>query len=320
TGTRYSHPNPALIGRPVDEDPSSVLAGHAWVGVQQGTICLSARGKAPVFSGAAVIGMVSVGFCETRVNQQLLGELPGYAVTLLLALALGAIGSLLLASRLKRQTFGLEPYEIAGLLEEREASLQGIHEGAIATDRDGIITLANDEGRRLLDLPADCVGRKISQVLPQGRLLKFLSGGLKDQDEVLLAGDRVLLASRRSIRVRGQEIGHVATLRDSTEITGLARGLGVDSLTDALRAQAHEFANRLHTIAGLVQLGRAEEAMKLIAQTSGLHQELTESLLDRVGDPVLGALLLAKAAVASERGIELRVSDDTMITRSSLDS
>ena len=100
TGTRYSHPNPALIGRPVDEDPSSVLAGHAWVGVQQGTICLSARGKAPVFSGAAVIGMVSVGFCETRVNQQLLGELSGYAVMLLLALALGAVCSLPLARRL----------------------------------------------------------------------------------------------------------------------------------------------------------------------------------------------------------------------------
>jgi len=221
---------------------------------------------------------------------------------------------------LKRQTFGLEPYEIAGLLEEREASLQGIHEGAIATASDGTITLANDEARRLLGLPSDCVGRKVAQVLPQGRLLKFLSGGLKDQDEVLLAGDRVLVASRRAILVRGREIGHVATLRDTTELTGLARGLGVDSLTDALRAQAHEFANRLHVIAGLLQVGRSEEAMKLIAQSSGLHQELTESLLERVGDPVLGALLLAKAAVASERGIELRVSDDTVMTQSSVES
>ena len=319
-GIRYSHPNPALIGQPVDENPASVLAGQTWVGVQRGTLGVSARGKAPIFDQGRVIGMVSVGFLETAVFNQLLGELPGFAATVLLALGLGVIGSLLLASRLKRQTFGLEPYEIAGLLEEREASLQGIHEGAIATDRDGIITLTNDEGRRLLDLPADCVGRKISQVLPPGRLLRFLAGGLKDEDEVLLAGDRVLLASRRAIRVRGQEIGHVATLRDSTEVTGLARGLGVDSLTDALRAQAHEFANRLHTIAGLMQLGRGEDAMKLIAQTSGLHQELTESLLERVGDPVLGALLLAKAAVASERGIELRVSDDTMMTRSLLDS
>jgi two-component system CitB family sensor kinase len=319
-GIRFSHTNPAMIGKPVDESPATVLAGNPWVGVQRGTLGISARGKAPIFYQGRVIGMVSVGFLETTVFNQLLTELPGFAVTLLLALGLGVAGSMLLASRLKRQTFGLEPYEIAGLLEEREASLQGIHEGAIATDGASTITLANDEARRLLALPADCVGRKVSQVLPPGRLLRFLSGGLNDEDEVLLAGDRVLVASRRAIRVRGREIGHVATLRDTTELTGLARGLGVDSLTDALRAQAHEFANRLHTIAGLVQMGRGDEAMKLIAQTSGIHQELTEALLERVGDPVLGALLLAKAAVASERGIELRVSEDTVMTRSALDS
>src|SRR5438309_8870307 len=319
-GIRYSHPNPALIGKPVDEDPSAVLAGRTWVGVQRGTLGVSARGKAPMFYRGQVIGMVSVGFLEPPLAQRLFGELPGFATTLLPSLAIGVVASWLLAWRVKRQTFGLEPYEIAGLLEEREASLQGIHEGAIATDRDGTITLANDEARRLLALPADCVGRKVAQVLPQGRLLKFLSGGLKDEDEVLLAGERVLVASRRAILVRGHEVGHVATLRDTTELTGLARGLGVDSLTDALRAQAHEFANRLHTIAGLMQVGRAEEAMNLIAQTSGVHQELTEALLERVGDPVLGALLLAKAAIASERGIELRVSDDTVMTRSSIDS
>jgi two-component system CitB family sensor kinase len=319
-GIRYSHPNPHLIGKPVDESPATVLAGNTWVGIQKGTLGLSARGKAPIFVNGQVIGMVSVGFLVEQVWQQLLSELPGYGVTVLLALALGSAASLLLASRLKRQTFGLEPYEIAGLLEEREASLQGIHEGAIATDRDGTITLANDEARRLLGLPADCIGRKVSQVLPAGRLLKFLSGALNDEDEVLLAGERVLLASRRSIRVRGREIGHVATLRDTTELAGLARGTEVESLTDALRAQAHEFSNRLHTIAGLVELGRGEEAMRLIAATSGIHQELSEALLDRVGDPVLGALLLAKAATASERSVELRVSDDTVLTRGSLDS
>lgn len=318
-GTRYSHPNPALIGKPVDEDPGTVLAGHPWVGVQRGTLGVSARGKAPIFYQGHVIGMVSVGFLEPSLAERWTAELPGFLTTLLPSLAIGVVASWLLAARLKRQTFGLEPYEIAGLLEEREASLQGIHEGAIATDRDGTITLANAEARRLLGLPADCVGRKLTQVLPPGRMLKFLSGGLKDEDEVLLAGDRVLVASRRAIHVRGREVGYVATLRDSTELTTLASGLGVDSLTDALRAQAHEYANRLHTIAGMVQMGRGEEAMKLIAQTSGLHQELTESLLERVGDPVLGALLLAKAAVATERGIELRVSDNTVMTHSSLD-
>src|SRR5256885_13652805 len=171
-----------MTGKPVDETPSPVLAGNTWVGIQTGTLGVSARGKAPIFHDGEVIGMVSVGFLETAVFNQLVAELPGFALTVLLALGLGVVGSMLLASRLKRQTFGLEPFEIAGLLEEREASLQGIHEGAIATDGDGTITLANDQARRLLSLPTDCVGRKVAQVLPQGRLLKFLSGGLKDDD------------------------------------------------------------------------------------------------------------------------------------------
>src|SRR5258708_40275260 len=122
------------------------------------------------------------------------------------------------------------------------------------------------------------------------------------------------------MRAKGGEMGRFPFLRAWPGLGGLARGLGDDSLPDALRAEAHEYSNRLHTIAGLVQLGRGDEAMKLIAQTSGVHQELTEALLDRVGDPVLGALLLAKAALASERGVELRVSDNTVMTRSALDS
>ena len=317
-GTRYSHPNPALIGQKVDEDPSSVLAGNTWTGVQQGTLCLSARGKTPIFQDGRVIGMVSVGYCESKVSTQLIADLPGYAWTVAAALALGVIGSLLLARRLKRQTFGLEPYEIAGLLEEREASLRGIGEGALATASDGTITLLNDEAQRLLGLGPDCVGRKVTQVLPPGRLVNFLTGRLNDEDELVLAGERVLVASRRPVTVRGRPIGHVVTLRDSGELSRLSNPLGIDSLTEALRAQAHEFSNRLHAIAGLVELGRSEEAVKLITETSGLHQELSEALLDRVGDPVLGALLLAKAAVASERGVELRVSDGTMLAEHAL--
>lgn len=313
-GIRFSHRNPALIGQRVDEDPSPVLAGHTWVGVQKGTLGYSARGKAPIYRDGAVIGMVSVGFLEDTVSSQLLADLPGYASTGLVALALGIIGSLLLAQRLKRQTFGLEPYEIAGLLEEREASLRGIGEGALATAADGTITLVNEQAQRLLNLPPDCVGRKVGQVLALGRLQDFLNGKLKDEDELVLAGDRVLVASRRAVVVRGRTVGHVVTFRDSNELSRLSNPLGVESLTEALRAQAHEFSNRLHAIAGLVELGRTDEAVDLITRTSGLHQELSEALLERVGDPVLGALLLAKAAVASERGVELRVSDDTMLT------
>jgi two-component system CitB family sensor kinase len=314
-GIRYSHKNPAMIGKPIDEDFHTVLAGHTWVGVENGTLGRSARGKAPIFDGQnRVIGMVSVGFLEGTISSQFAAMLPQLAFYMLVALALGVGGSLLLARRLKRQTFGLEPEEIATLLEQREASLHGIREGTIATDNDGRITLINDEARRLLRLSSDSVGRRLTDVLPPGRVRDLLIGEATGADEVVLAADRVLVVSRMPVVVRGRTIGHIATFRDRTELENLLRELdNARSVTEALRAQAHDFSNRLHTIAGLIELGRQEEAIELTTESSSVSQELTESLLERVGDPVLGALLLGKSAVAAERGIQFRLSPDSRL-------
>ncbi len=314
-GIRYSHPNPALIGKPIDEDPSAILAGHTFVGIQQGTLGRSVRGKAPIFDGTGrVVGIVSVGFLVDYVSSQLAADLPLLALYLLVAVALGIIGSLLLARHLKRQTFGLEPEEIARLLETREASLHGIREGTVATDVEGRITLINDEARRLLRLSGDSVGQPLTKVLPPGRVRDLLIGEVTGADEVVLAADRVLVVSRMPVVVRGRTIGHVATFRDRTELENLLRELdSARSVTEALRAQAHDFSNRLHTIAGLIELGRQEEAIQLTTESSSVSQELTESLLERVGDPVLGALLLGKSAVAAERGIQFRLSPDSRL-------
>ncbi|TMF16014.1 MAG: sensor histidine kinase [Chloroflexi bacterium] len=314
-GIRYSHPNPAMIGKPIDEDFRAVLAGKPWIGVENGTLGRSARGKAPIFDGKnRVIGIVSVGFLEGTLSQQLAAMLPQLALYMLVALALGVAGSIFLARRLKRQTFGLEPGEIATLLEQREASLHGIREGTIATDIEGRITLINDEARRLLRLSGDRVGQPLTDVLPPGRVRDLLIGEATGADEVVLAADRVLVVSRMPVVVRGRTIGHVATFRDRTELESLLRELdNARSVSEALRAQAHDFSNRLHTIAGLIELGRQEEAIQLTTESSSVSQELTESLLERVGDPVLGALLLGKSAVAAERGIQFRLSPDSRL-------
>lgn len=314
-GTRYSHPNPAMIGKKIDESPQEVLAGHTFMGVQRGTLGTSARGKAPIVDATGkVIGIVSVGFLEEALSRQLMNDLGRFVFYLLVAVALGVAGSLLLARHLKRQTFGLEPEEIAALLEQREASLHGIREGTVATDLDGRVTLINDEARRLLRLPEGIEGRRLLDVLPPGRVRDVLSGEVTGADEVVLAADRVLVVSRMPVVVRDRTIGYVATFRDRTELESLVRELdSARSVSEALRAQAHDFSNRLHTIAGLIELGRLEEAMQLTTESSAVSQELTESLLERVGDPVLGALLLGKSAVAAERGVQFRLSPDSRL-------
>lgn len=315
TGIRFTHPNPDRIGEMVSTDPEPALSGVRWSGTQEGTLGVSVRGKVPILADdGTVIGMVSVGFLQAEVGSQLLSQLPTLAAFLAAAVVLGALGSLLLARHLKSQTFGLEPAEIAGLLEQREAILHGIREGAVAVDLDGRITLVNDEATRLLSLDPSATGQHVDEVVGPGRVRDVLTGGLDRPDQLVIMDGRVLVANRMPVYLHGVVTGAVVTFRDRTELAEAIRELeGVRTVTDALRAQAHEFSNRLHTIVGLVELGRPGEAIRLSTQDAVVHQELIETLLGRVGDPTLTALLLAKAVVATERGISLRLSDHTLL-------
>ena len=126
---------------------------------------------------------------------------------------------------------------------------------------------------------------------------------------MILAGDRVLVANRTPVEIRGRSIGAVVTLRDRTELDALVSELTeARDLAEALRAQEHDFQHRLHVISGLIELGRHDDAVQEINRASRLHQELAGSLVSGSSDPTLAALLLGKASVASERGVKLHIS------------
>ena len=313
-GIRYSHPNPENIGKRVSTDPNQTLAGDVYVGYQEGTLGRSLRAKVPISSGGDVIGIVSVGFLDTQLAQKLAQALPTMTLTVLLALALGIAGSLILARRIDRQTFGLGPREIAGLLEQRDAMLHGIREGVLALDAGGRVALANDEALRLLGLPASIAGRSLRDHVPDGRVRDVLEGSGSGLDQVVLAGDRTLVVNRRPVTIRGSDVGAVVTLRDRTELEAVLRELDTArDLAQALRAQAHEFSNKLHVVGGLIELGRLDDAIRFVAETSLVHQELVDLVQGRIADPALAALLLAKAALASERRVEFRLATDALL-------
>jgi two-component system CitB family sensor kinase len=319
-GIRYSHPNPALIGRPVDDDPEPRASepfrtGRDWTGIQRGTLGWVAAGKAPIFDHGRLVGEVSVGFLTTTVASQLAGALPGLAAYLLAVLAVGVLAALGLARLLKRQTFGLELSEITALLQEREAMLHGIREGVLGYDKNERVLLANDSARRLLRLPPDLLGRPLRELLPPGRLADIVTGQVEGSDLLVLQDDRVLVANRMPIRHdHRRHLGWVVTFHDRTESESLMRELDdAIGMTEALRAQSHEFANRLHTLVGLVELGRYDEAVQFVTDVSAARAELTEQLQTAIRDPKLVALTLAKHSLAAERGVQLRVAADSHI-------
>ncbi|MGW3683462.1 ATP-binding protein [Streptomyces prasinus] len=306
------------------------------------------------------LGTVMIGAADPTVWQRLSGA-SSYLLTYLgVASGLGVAGSWLLARRVKRQSLGLEPREIAGLAEHREAMLYGIAEGVIALDPQHRLTLVNETGRRLLALPEDCVGRSLDALGIDGRLRDVLAGtehgagarpprragdrpqergGDRSQapeggrarpraddrpsheagrrrDEVVVRNGRVLVMNRMTVTKDGRPLGSVTTLRDRTELARLEREIGAfRSSSELLRAQAHEFANQLHTISGLIQIGEQDEVVRYIRALSRRRQSLDVTLSRRVRDTALAALLTAKASLAAERRVSLRISDSTALDR-----
>ncbi len=309
--------NPLLIGTylPLGD---GVLDGRGW----RGEIDLGGRtelvGQAPVLSEERLgmqLGVAVVGQEVPSLAELLVEATPTLLLYLGVASVLGVAGSWLLTRRIKRQTFGMEPREIAGLAEHREAMLYGIAEGVIAVDVQHRVTLVNDVGRRLLDLPDGAVGRTLDNLDLTGRLRDVLSGTVTGSDQVVLQGNRVLVVNRMPVEKDGRPLGAVATLRDRTELAQLERDLGsFRSTAEALRAQAHEFDNKLHTISGLIQIGEQDEVVRYIDALNRHRQSLDLSIGEPIRDKAIAALLMAKSAQASERQVRLEVVEGSKLS------
>lgn len=338
--------NPTLVGTRLPVEGSSVAQARGWSGelaVDGGRELVA---QVPVLGADAGrigehLGTVMIGRASPTVWQRLSGASSYLLAYLGIASVLGVAGSWLLARRIKRQTFGLEPREIAGLAEHREAMLFGIAEGVIALDPQQRLTLVNEVGRGLLDLPEDCVGVSLADLGIEGRLYDVLAGtggefgaesdaergtgrgsvrgsegGSGRRDEVVVRRGRVLVMNRMDVTKDGRRLGSVTTLRDRTELAQLERELGsFRSSTDLLRAQAHEFSNQLHTISGLIQIGEHEEVVHYVRALRKYRDSLDLTLTSRVRDRAVAALLMAKSALAAERRVQLRISELTALDR-----
>ena len=199
-----------------------------------------------------------------RSTQQLRDDLlPIGARALARARASGWLGAWLVSRRLRRQTHGLGEREITRMYEYYGRAARRPR-GAAAARPEGRVQLVNDEARRLLDLPDDVVGRPLDDLgLPPG-LVAAAVGDTAEPDDIYLAGERVLVVSSAPAAWDGREVGAVVTLRDHTELQAVTGELDVvRGLTESLRSQNHEAANRLHTVVSLIEMGRADEAVEL---------------------------------------------------------
>ncbi|WP_377274204.1 SpoIIE family protein phosphatase [Peterkaempfera sp. SMS 1(5)a] len=222
-GIRYTHPKPDRIGKKFVGTIGPALQGRVVTETINGTIGPLVQAVVPVKDDHGnVVGLVSAGITIAKVsgavNRQLPIVLGAAAGTLVLATG----GTALISRRLKHQTHGLEPTEMARMYEHHDAVLHAVREGVLILGGDGRLLLANDEACRLLDLPPDAEGRWIDDLGLDPRAAEVLGSGRTATDVVILSGDRLLAVNNRPTDRDGGPPGSVATLRDSTELRALS--------------------------------------------------------------------------------------------------
>ncbi|WP_280347464.1 ATP-binding protein [Nocardia neocaledoniensis] len=314
-GLRLAHPDPARLGEKVSTDPSQALGGAEVVIREQGTLGDSVRAKVPVREPGSdrVVGEVSVGISTEAVGEQLTRDLSRAGLLVLGALLAGIAGSVLLARRWHELTLGLQPAELAELVREQDVVLHGIGIGVVAVDARRRTTVINDEARALLGIGGES-GVPVEAIGLTPRVLEVFRAA-DGQPVQAAVGDRIVVVTARTVSRDGRALGAVLDVRDRTDVESLTRQLdAVRSMSTVLRAQRHEFANRLHLLSGLLHGDRPDEAARYVDELLG-SGPLGAAMpgIDAVRDPYLQAFLAAKAAHARERGVALRLGPNTWV-------
>ncbi|MEU5835083.1 sensor histidine kinase [Streptomyces diacarni] len=311
-GTRWTHPEPDRIGERFVGHIGPALEGRTFDETYTGTLGPSVRVVTPVRDGGRIVGLVSAGIAVDTISEQVSDQLAALLAVAGGALALGGLGTYVVNARLRRHTHGMNAAELSRLYDYHQATLHAVREGLLLLDGHARVALVNDGARTLLGLTerGEVVGSPVTALGLPRELTDALSGAEARVDEVHLTDQRVIVVNTSPIAGRGT----VVTLRDHTELRALTGELdSVRGFAEALRSQAHEAANRLHTVVSLIELGRVRDAVDFATEELELAQALTDRVVSAVAEPVLAALLLGKAAQAHERGVDLTLSEDSHV-------
>lgn len=316
-GIRYAHPLPDRLGKKmVGGDNGPVLKGESIISKAIGSMGPAIRGKTPIYNDKdEIVGIVSVGFLMEDIEAT--SRSYRHRVILLagVALIIGCGGAILISSSVKKSIHGLEPKEIGLLYQEKQAILETIHEGIIAINRKGIITLANHTAMKLLD-PAEretITGRHIQDVVLDSKLMEVIQTGEAQKDQEMVIHKSKVVVNRLPIYDTDHKIvGAVSSFRNKSELLRLTEELTqVKRYAEALRAQSHEYSNKLYTIYGLIQLESYQEAMDLITHETDVHQNLIQFLLREIPDPIIAGILIGKFNRGSELRVQLEIDRDS---------
>ncbi len=310
---KLSHPVSKEIGkRSESQDLNAAFSEHYYVSKARGESGVMIRAFVPIINDKREqVGIVVVGYSLPDFLEMLQSYEREIMITIVISLIFSIFGAYTLGRHIKKQMFGLEPHEIAKMYVERTETFNAMHEGIIAVDKEMNITIFNEKAADILGVTRkieDCIGQKIYDVLPDTRLPEIVETATPVYDQELYINHHSILSNRVPIIVNGELVGAVAMFKDLTAVKKLAEEVtGVKAFVQALRVQTHEHKNKIHTIAGLLQLGHTKQALEYVTVTTENEASLTKFLNERFHNENISGLLLSKVSYGKELGIEVEI-------------
>lgn len=230
------------------------------------------------------------------------------AVITAAAVIIEIIISAKLSGQIKKSLMGYEPDTFTAMYKIRDNILESLEEGIIAVDSKGCVQFANEAASAMLNSEdsgknINIVGQNIGSAGDGTVLLNTLESGEKEFN--ISSADADILIDSIPIKEDNAVVGAVGILHNRAEYTKLMEDLaGTRYLVDSMRANNHDFTNKLHVILGMIQMGMYDEATAYIQNISMVQRESISKIMNAVSEPSVAALLIGKIARASELNIK----------------
>lgn len=316
-GIRYSHPNPEFIGEhTATSNEASLERGESVIYKDVGISGPAIKAKTPIRNGEGeVIGVSSVGFLLNDIEEQVFLYRKKIIGLSAIPLALGIIGAIIIARRVRKIIWGLEPEEISLLFKEKEATLESIHDATISIDSSNKITSMNKKARLLFGTQGVRKGSFIKDSQLKNLLKDVFELKKERVNQTILLENQLLIADIAPILQNMEAEGAVLTVRPVSEVEKLSEKLSrMKEFSENMRAQNHEFLNKLNTLYGLLRLGHYERAISLISNEVTERQNVISFLVSSVSDPIIAACLLGKLNRSKELGVLLEIEEESSLS------
>lgn len=267
------------------------------------------------------LGFVLAVMLNQHIHRTILNTVAVHLVCAVAVIFFAVILSKHLSVKIKRLLLGYEPDTFSAMFSVRENILESLEEGILAVDKDEKIIFINKAAKNILHIQADKIeGCKINEISPVLSIKRTLASGEKYLGiSVHPRQDTDVLVDQIPVKEQNTIVGALCILRDRTEYTKIMEDLsGVRYMVESMRANNHDFINKLHVILGLIQMGNVKEASEYIMHITSIQQTLIHNIMKNIEDPSVAALLIGKYARAAELNIRFTLKSGSKLSRNDI--